>query len=1080
MYMRRIFNLSVAAAAISLIGCSGGARNDADLSVSHPPISVDFDKTSQFSPADFKNPPMQFRIVPFWSWNEVMEPAEIRRQLKLMKQGGWGGSMVHSRTGLLTDYLGEDWFKAVDACIDESAKLGMYVWLYDEDKWPSGYAGGDVLAANVDFAAKSLCARPVGTAMPSAAKPVGAPVGGIQVFEYRAPQCNAWFNGTSYVDTMSKQAMDEFKKRSYTSYFERYKPFCGNVVVAEFTDEPAQVSRYASDVLGNSVGFSSDLVAQFKADYGFDPVPHFYKLFTNGEGAMKFRLQYYRTANRLFERNFMKNIGDECRANGIALTGHCMAEAGSYSQQLWSGRIMPYYRHMGIPGIDHLARNVDMAIIGKQCQSVCNQYGKARMLSELYGVSGGSLSFEDRYWIGTYQLVLGVNQFVPHLSLFSMAGCRKRDFPQNINVQQSWWKMNAAVDIPLARACYAMAQGKYAADILVLSPQESAAAAWIAEPKDAGVRDSSAQTRKDCAKIGGGVDAVINALFASQLTFDLGDEQLLQEDGFVRGGKIGIAQMSYRVVVVPTMITMRPSTLAKLKEFSANGGTVILSGEAPQFLDGEKSAALDEFFAKVKRVSAADLPAAVNNAVAPMIALETKSGVAGKLWAHIRNLNDGSRLIMLANLDRFEKYSGILCADGAWTRAQLLNTENGEIADLSADVSGGKLRLPISVEESQAVILRLSNEKPQKAADAFCKVLAAEKISGWNVERLDDNSLTLDYASFSFDNGRDGLDVEVPVLEIMNALNDLKYDGNARVFYKFNAENLDALRKLHLVVEYADRLEIKLNGKPIKYAGLPFWRDFRWLPIDITGLVKRGENVVEVFYKNFKYGDLATYKPQWRRYGTEIENIYLVGDFSVRSVDTGARSKSKRFASYNAKMPKNVSISKDALSLTNPAPLSFGDATVGGLPFYAGRVLYSATLKTPKREGERLFVRLGNLDCPVAEVRVDGKSAGAIKFAPYELDITDFVKNPESKVEIVFYASLRNLMDCPHNPAGEMISIWPVDYTIRDMPKSGKRLQWLKKFADGTWKSNHWVRDYCQVEFANPEKIELVRKARGR
>ena len=160
MYMRRIFNLSVAAAAISLIGCSGGARNDADLSVSHPPIRVDFDKTSQFSPADFKNPPMQFRIVPFWSWNEVMEPAEIRRQLNLMKQGGWGGSMVHSRTGLLTDYLGEDWFKAVDACIDESAKLGMYVWLYDEDKWPSGYAGGDVLAANVDFAAKSLCARP--------------------------------------------------------------------------------------------------------------------------------------------------------------------------------------------------------------------------------------------------------------------------------------------------------------------------------------------------------------------------------------------------------------------------------------------------------------------------------------------------------------------------------------------------------------------------------------------------------------------------------------------------------------------------------------------------------------------------------------------------------------------------------------------------------------------------------------------------------------------------------------------------------------------------------------------------------
>ena len=174
----------------------------------------------------------------------------------------------------------------------------------------------------------------------------------------------------------------------------------------------------------------------------------------------------------------MGQLNTYLSARGAALTGHCMAEDTATNQHRWSGRIMPYYRQMGIPGIDHLSRRVFGAQTGKQCQSVCNQTGKMRMLSEMYGCTGGSLTFEDREWIAHQQMILGVNLIVPHLSLFSQTGCRKRDFPQNINYQQSWWNLNSHVDVPLARACYAMAQGKYAADILVLHPQESIAMNW--------------------------------------------------------------------------------------------------------------------------------------------------------------------------------------------------------------------------------------------------------------------------------------------------------------------------------------------------------------------------------------------------------------------------------------------------------------------------------------------------------------------------------------------------------------------------------------------------------------------------
>ena len=1078
-------------AVLLLAACAGNQFGSSDSNPAEKKcaVSVNYDKNSQFSSKEFKNPPAAYRIVPFWSWNEDMEPAEVRRQLRLMKKAGWGGSMVHSRTGLLTDYLGEDWFKAVDACIDESMKLGMLVWLYDEDKWPSGYSGGSVLKANEDYACKSLFARPVGAEVPPEASPLGKPVNGIQVYAYRAKQGNPRYNGTSYVDTLSHKAMEQFKRDAYESYYNRYKDFYGDVIVAEFTDEPAQMSRGKSDCWTNSVVYSSDMLEAFKQMHGFDPVPHLYKLFTDCDGAMKFRLQYYRTANDLFEKNFMKQIGDFCAERNISLTGHCMAETNPFTQQMWSGRIMPYFRHMGIPGIDHLSRSIIEVYTGKQCQSVCNQYGKTRMLSEMYGVSGGSLSFEDREWITYQQMVLGVNQIVPHLSLFSMTGCRKRDYPQNINYQQSWWDVNSEIDVPLARACYALAQGKYAADILFISPQESMQCVWKADPEEGNPMGASKSTRERAAQLENSLNATLFALLGSQLTFDLGDEQLLEEDGFIEGKKIGIGQMSYKVVVLSDMENMRPSTLEKLQKFADAGGLILRTGNAPKYLDGEKSAELDKFFASVKRVNPSDLGAEIEKYCPAMVSVAGK-GDSSLLWTHIRNFNDGSRLVMLTNLSRKDKFDGKVSIRGNYSRAQIFDIESGDIRDVYAQSKNGNLELPLSLETAGAIFLRVSNEPAVAKAPEKVEVISDRELSGWGALRLDDNSMLLDYASFSFGGGEFKVNGEVPAIEIMRYLDSIKYDGDLTVTYSFKAKDFDSSRKLHLVVEYPERAIIKVNGKEVKYAGLPAWRDFRWMPIDITGLVKNGENKIEMHYKDFKHGDPAVYKPQWRRYGTEIEAVYLVGDFSVTSVDTGLKIKNTMAERFKAKETQTVVISKKDLAITNPQPVPYGNVTKSGLPFYSGKLAYTKNVKFPEiKDGERLFLKLQQLDCPVAEVLINGNSVGVIKNAPYEIDVTDYVRGNECEVEIVLYASLRNIMDAPHNVIGDIYSIWPNMFYIMDLPsrkcdyQNGKNkdavkasLEPLQKFADGSWKSKKWLMDYCQVSFGDIGKVSLITK----
>ena len=94
----------------------------------------------------FQDPPAAYRGKPFWSWNGELEEQELLRQIGIFEQMGMGGYFCHSRTGLITEYLGEEWFSLINACADEGEKRGMETWLYDEDRWPSGTAGGMVTA----------------------------------------------------------------------------------------------------------------------------------------------------------------------------------------------------------------------------------------------------------------------------------------------------------------------------------------------------------------------------------------------------------------------------------------------------------------------------------------------------------------------------------------------------------------------------------------------------------------------------------------------------------------------------------------------------------------------------------------------------------------------------------------------------------------------------------------------------------------------------------------------------------------------------------------------------------------------
>ncbi|KKT07687.1 MAG: hypothetical protein UV78_C0001G0024 [Parcubacteria group bacterium GW2011_GWA2_43_17] len=1039
---------------------------------------------------DFASPPVEYRPIIFWSWNESMQPNEVAQQLEYMVQGGLGGGFVHSRIGLTTPYLGDDWFKAVQAVVDNSKRLGLKVWLYDEDKWPSGFGGGEVPMADKSFRMKALIARKAGQPSPSNSTAIGPVSHGLQVHSWIAPLDNDWFNGTCYGDLLNHFAMEYFIKISYESYYKRFGKDYGSLILGEFTDEPCALFRGKAPV--GAVPYTDELIQRFFEMHGYSPVDKLYMLFADVEGAELFRLQYFRTVNDLFENNFSKQLGDWCDTHRISLTGHYMNEGGVYNQQLWGVKIMPNYRHEGIPGIDHLGLQVTENITAKQCQSVVNQYGKKRMISELYGAAGARLTFADRLWIASQQMCLGVNLLNPHLGLYTMAGCRKRDFPQNMFYQQPWWPLNRCIDEPLARVCSALSKGKYHSEVLVIHPQESAFVLWKSKvqtgsddivncvdfwfdtPTAAGVKDL-------VTAIDNQLQALLDTLLGSQWMFDLGDETIIEQVGSVvsadGGACLNIKQMNYKAVILPSMITISKKTMDILQEFQKNGGSVFRCGQAPKLLDGKNSPELAGWLNTVESVDMNLLSERLCRCVEPALRLVDFDATASlKVWSHVRQLQDGRRLIHLTNLNRFASAGGRVFFPGLWQLVSLLDMWTGKKKQVACEKTADGLYIDVLLHPIQSFLFLLSDEKSDSEAVSLLPANPQKTIDipkeTCCVERLDDSVFTLDCCYWKESGGKLSSRA-MPVIAIQNRLNEMKYNGQLTLRYCFKVSDFDLSRKVRLVVEHPEKYNIRINGLAVKYDGLPFWRDIRWMPIDVTGMLIEGDNVIELYCEQFSYGNLSNVEDQLARYGTEIESIYLVGDFAVTGVISKDKPLMKKWKQFNLPDVKTPCLDEDSLCLSSPAVLSLKDVTVQGLPFYAGRIKISAELpKIAYESGMSVLLEIDRLDTAVAEVRVDDRAVGYFITAPLQVDLSEAIKSGGKKLEIILYSTLRNMLGPHHNIEGEIPFIGPDSFS--PMFNSGQNIaSSVLDWTENKTKPSNWFDCYCFTSLGEIGNIRL-------
>ena len=418
---------------------------------------------------------------------------------------GQGGFFIHARIGLRTPYLSDAWFHSVRTCIDAAKELGMDAWLYDEDRWPSGFAGGMVpamdeayrsqalicLVSRTPVAVKEALVRVTGRFEGGSLVDVrpwspddGYPDDGhvvVQCYPWIAPMGQGWFGGATFLNTLNPDAVKKFLEITYDRYAAEVGESFGGVIPGIFTDEPSfwyRGSLPAVHGVGQppAVPWTMEFPEYFQARHGYDIRPHLHALFYQVEGYAAVRHDFWEAVTTRFSEAWSEQLYAWCEEHGLPLTGHHMAEDGLGYQMQWTGGVMPHYRYYHVPGIDKLERNTRQVVTVKQLDSVVEQLGKPRALCEAFGCSGQDFAIEGRWWITNWLAVLGINLFNPHLALYSLRGERKRDYPQVLSYQQPWWEYQKPYEDATARLCYALSQGRRQVDVLVIHPMSSA---WV-------------------------------------------------------------------------------------------------------------------------------------------------------------------------------------------------------------------------------------------------------------------------------------------------------------------------------------------------------------------------------------------------------------------------------------------------------------------------------------------------------------------------------------------------------------------------------------------------------------------------
>lgn len=937
---------------------------------------------------------LTYKPTVFWAWNSEMTEAEIKRDILSFYEQSIGGIFIHARSGLKIEYLGEKWFKAYKLTIEECKKYGIEVWIYDEEGWPSGFAGGLIALNGEDFVIKHL----VKTQELEEHLASNRLLGSYKKVNNKwtlclkdEADCYIYYRVEyPYVDLLNPKVTEKFIENTHDMYKKHFQNEFGKTIKGIFTDEP--------QIHVSSLAWSIELSKAFKAMNGYDYLDELPLLFEeDNDDAIRYRYDYYQVVRQLFIHNYTEKLYDWANKNNLLLTGHFAGEEGLCIQTASNTGVMPHYELMNMPGIDSLGKRLNPPLLMKQVESIANQWGIKRVLSETFACTGNGVTFKELKQLWGYHLSFGVNFPCMSISMTNLSGIRKRDYPVFISKQQPWWEHFHYFSEWAEKANAFSTRGEDKAKVLLLSAINSTLYEKIFSLNQKIVSSNYRKT----------VDYLLNL----QISFDIGDETLLAKHGKVINQQLIINKAAYHTIILPEQTGISETTLELLQSFKEVGGHIVQIQRFPTHMDGKRSIKPQEVLSKICDE-----------------VLQEREGILEKYWlknqiqrdVHVTDYYGKTQ----TNLIIRTRYEGNYLLFTIFNRSNnpieaYINIKNhGSINEIniSDEVKVNKTSYshksmtiaPIKIESGELKFYEFTTEAVQNTEKELIDYIIYLKID--TVEPTHDNLLTLDYATYQCN--YESSSKPLPLVHILKRLyqlaNDYQEVMDVNINYSFHMKDI---LPLNLSIELDGCKKISVNRHVVwnELSSVPtmFLYDESFKSFEIGQYLIKGVNEINVVYEIQSQNigaDLENLHDSVRNkfsYPVSIESIYLSGKFDLEVI--GTIEEDQRTVSVNGQF--------NIRSMTDK---SIGDFISQNAYFYAGNIDYNCQYHY---QNGRVYLK-PHYHGVSSTITINGMLVTHCDNLN-TVEVTGYLRQGFNKISIRVLGSLRNMMGPHHHISKE-------------------------------------------------------------
>ncbi|MBW4889129.1 hypothetical protein KXQ82_05355 [Mucilaginibacter sp. HMF5004] len=552
------------------------------------------------------NPPSQYSAAVTWGWDGSMTREVIARDLDKFHEIGFRAVSIEAGYGMAGKYLSEAWFQSIKMAVEEAKKRGMHIWIIDEGKYPSGFAGGKFSELKPELKMQALTSQ----RFVWGSLTIGEPLNGTALSaiaynpETKVTQNVAIKGGKiDFVPPPGKWeiiiAQSQFKTSPTRSANNPTKGKDGSASLMDYLNPEAtrqflnwteeEYKKYIGDEFGKTVlGFRGDepafsytpwtpkLPEVFKAKKGYDITPYLATFFLRDPSPeqQKAKADFYDVWSDMFGENYFKLQGDWCKANGMEYMVHLDKDDNMAQFVRSGGDFFKDLKGVQIPGVDAIWHQIwsdTVSNFSKFASSVSHVYNKPRALSESFAAYRPAPNVEQAKWVLNQQMVRGINLF--ELMFVSSSA---RSGQTNLRGYMGEAAFPALIKY-LNTVCYVLSQGRPATQVALYMPTTSL---WMGDKA----------ANESLIKVG-------EELLNNQYDFDFVSEEALTKDLTVTNGPFTTASgTKYSILVIPSVTVLSNAVIEKIKTMTTYGGRVLFVGKTPELLN-------DKSFMDAQKVS---------------------------------------------------------------------------------------------------------------------------------------------------------------------------------------------------------------------------------------------------------------------------------------------------------------------------------------------------------------------------------------------------------------------------------------------------------------------------------------------